>query len=117
MAIFTSDHRKKAGKKKEKTMGLSSKFKPGIVALVAVGVVQLATALPQIEVRALHNTFPHRDGKHQSIRNCQRRFILVSNGSPYLFISKADIERQCSSVYLDDQGFIIVGSIIQHNRA
>jgi len=31
-------------------MGLSSKFKPGIVALVAVGVVvQLATALPQIE--------------------------------------------------------------------
>ena len=30
-------------------MGLSSKFKPGIVALVAVGFVQLATALPQIE--------------------------------------------------------------------
>jgi len=31
-------------------MGSSSKFKPGIVALFAVGVVQQATALPQIEL-------------------------------------------------------------------
>jgi hypothetical protein len=31
-------------------MGMSSNLMPGIIALVAIGVVQLATALPQIEL-------------------------------------------------------------------
>lgn len=35
----------------------SSKFKPGIVALFAVGVVQQATALPQIELRSDNNPY------------------------------------------------------------
>ena len=40
---------------------MSSKFML-IIALVAVGVVQLATALPQIGVRALHQSSLHRTG-------------------------------------------------------
>ena len=100
-------------------MGVSSKFKPGIVALVAVGVVQLATALPQIEVRVLHSTFPHRDGKHQSVRS------NVTSSSSATALHILFFQKQTLNVNVVPSIWMIrfslslapSSSTIEHNRA